>query len=834
MPFPEEPEQIEPNEFTPSGSDVSSDTTVSISWSGDRKPDVIIPAKIENVEVGREIGRGGMGVVFDGWDSVLHRRVAVKFLLGAVPAPDDPNFEQFLEGARAEAALRHPNIVAVHTAGVVANVPYMVMDFIRGPTLREMSRALGPMPPAAALLAAWEVASAVDALHERELIHRDLKPGNIIADETGRLYVTDFGLASLRRRTASVESTAGTPAYMAAEVFEGKSTPRSDVYAIGIMLFELLAGKLPFTGRGEELRRQHAESPLPVGELPPGTPHPVVEILVRATHKTEMFRYKSAGHLQRVLEDAALTEGLRRDGSVALKEIATKTMAAAGEKATLEPGRETPTSSYFQRISELAEQKRDPQGRPAQLDYIKHTEDGVTTSYDIAPDQPGWREVMLAPWVFMLRPRRAASCLIRGSRTAVCLSFAMGVMLTVVAGIGMDLWDDTYSESWERSSSKLNARGRYDHSQFVRERTVAEVWQYWHRRHGLGYPADTSLAYIITMSIGVAVIAWLNLPFAHEGGPPWESCARTLRVATAAVGFFALCELLAGALDMLANDYSVGSYSLVGTMVPFNTVVSRVCLTLVWVGVAVRGTRRAAPPIELPPRCEECGYDLRHQPDDGRCPECGLAVAESLTPNLRRTGCAWENRRNPIAWLASSWEALIRPRRFHGALKLHPSDATMRGFAAWNYVAVAITAVACILVWITMAPAPRRPTLAEAVQIACVLPLFFGLLAWAIHRTVAAVAATGWLIDNLLPEFRWSRRVVTYEAVFLWVVLLYNFVIGSAIGVDLFKDWTIFYLNSTMYDLFIYAAMIFGNTALALLWLRRFRVAVRAVRWSNF
>ncbi len=332
--------------------------TVTVGWPAAGRDGVDIPAAVGNVRLGQEIGRGGMGVVLRGWDEVLHRQVAVKFLLGAAADKDDPHLARFFGGARAEAAVRHPNIVAVQAAGLIDGVPCLVMDYIDGPTLQELIEKFAPFPLPVAVKVMWDVASGVAALHERELVHQDLKPGNVLFDEDARLFVTDFGLASLRRRSETPTPIAGTPAYMAPEMFHGNASPQSDVYAMGIMLFELLTGRLPFTGDLPTLRDQHTRAPLPVTELASSIPASIVDIIERAAHKKEIFRYKRAEHFQRALRNSVATDELLAKGAAELKNIV---FALHGKESVEQPVKESEeptTTTYFDRLAEIAEEKR--------------------------------------------------------------------------------------------------------------------------------------------------------------------------------------------------------------------------------------------------------------------------------------------------------------------------------------------------------------------------------------------------------------------------------------------------------------------------------------------
>ncbi len=203
-------------------------------------------------EILGEIGRGGMGVVYRARQSGLGRDVALKILAGGTHASDDQR-RRFLAEARMAARIRHPRIVVIHDAGEHQGQLYYCMDLVVGEDLGARL-ARGPLPLAVAVQLVADVARAVDHLHAAGVLHRDLKPRNILLDGADRPFITDFGLA--RDDSADGDPTAtgtvlGTPAYMAPEQACGGGAvdARCDVYALGAILYELLAGRPPFTGR---------------------------------------------------------------------------------------------------------------------------------------------------------------------------------------------------------------------------------------------------------------------------------------------------------------------------------------------------------------------------------------------------------------------------------------------------------------------------------------------------------------------------------------------------------------------------------------------------------
>ena len=196
------------------------------------------------------IAAGGMGEVFRAHDAVLAREVAVKVLHRSLAA--DPGFvERFRREARAAAALSHPNIVAVHDWGAVDGIYYMVMEYVRGQSLREILHEHGPLAPAQVADLCLQTLSALEHAHRQGIVHRDVKPENIMVTREGLVKVTDFGLARAwaDARITQDGRVSGTVQYLAPEQLRGEpADPRSDLYALGIVAYELLTGRLPFSG----------------------------------------------------------------------------------------------------------------------------------------------------------------------------------------------------------------------------------------------------------------------------------------------------------------------------------------------------------------------------------------------------------------------------------------------------------------------------------------------------------------------------------------------------------------------------------------------------------
>lgn len=352
------------------------DTLTVLLSSDDRPIDstaVKVPRLLGPVRLTREIGRGGMGVVWLARHELLARDVAVKFLLRAAPAHDDPAHAAILDEARLAAALRHPGIVSIHHADLFDGVPYFIMDYIDGPSLADLIEKSGPLswPPVFELLQA--VCDALGQLHDRELVHRDIKPANILLDSTGRPFITDFGLA--RARTAPDRSTAnaaGTPVYMAPESFEGVFSPRSDVYSLALTTYQLLTGLPPFLGSLVDVMRQHRETPFPTDLLRLKSIDPqVIEVLERAAHKNPLYRFKTAAHMLQALRAAQPRVNPQVQASLSELLVARHRPNDPGSPELA--GASQKPSSYHEEITRLAEARR-------------HAAD--TTHLDAVPTEP--------------------------------------------------------------------------------------------------------------------------------------------------------------------------------------------------------------------------------------------------------------------------------------------------------------------------------------------------------------------------------------------------------------------------------------------------------------
>ena len=259
----------------------------------------------------RPLGSGGMAEVFLAHDEVLDRDVALKVLRSQY-AGDEEFYERFRREATSAAGLSHPNIVQVYDRGEVDDgTCYIAMEYVSGGTLKERLDERGPMEPERALAVAGQVAEALWAAHERGVVHRDIKPQNILVTDMGHLKVTDFGIARAASAAtiSATNAVFGTAAYLSPEQALGESaTPRSDLYSLGIVLYELLTGVVPYRADNPvAVCMKHVTEPLtPPRRLDPTIPEAVDALVVKMLAKDPADRPASASEL---LDDI---EGVRR------------------------------------------------------------------------------------------------------------------------------------------------------------------------------------------------------------------------------------------------------------------------------------------------------------------------------------------------------------------------------------------------------------------------------------------------------------------------------------------------------------------------------------------
>lgn len=253
----------------------------------------------------QKIGEGGMAVVYHGQDLLLNRQVAVKILREQY-ASDASFLKRFEREGQLAAGMSHPNIVSVYDVGNEQGLHYIVMEHIRGPNLKELIRKQGPFSVDGAVFIIAQVASALDYAHQRSLVHRDIKPQNILVDREGNAKVVDFGIAKGLQDANLTEAGTGmgTVHYVSPEQARGEqATPASDLYSTGIVLYEMLTRSLPFnadTPVGVAMQHVNTAPPSPTS-LNPEIPKPVEGIILRAIAKNPADRFPTGAALETAL-----------------------------------------------------------------------------------------------------------------------------------------------------------------------------------------------------------------------------------------------------------------------------------------------------------------------------------------------------------------------------------------------------------------------------------------------------------------------------------------------------------------------------------------------------
>ncbi len=293
----------------------------------------------DRYEIGHQIGSGGMATVYLAYDTVLDREVAVKVLAERF-AVDQAFVERFRREASAAAGLNHPNIVAVYDRGEAEGTYYIVMEHLSGPDLKKVIRDQAPLDPPLAVDNALQILSALTAAHTAGIIHRDIKPQNVMVGEDGRLRVADFGIAraDADQQMTEAGSVIGTAQYLSPEQAQGEdTTDASDTYAVGIVLYEMLTGRVPFDGDRPVAvaMKQINEPPIPPRVFAQGIPPALDAVVMKALAKRPEDRYETADNFTAALLDvrAGMSGG---HGGQQSTLILTAPTATAGVAATME------------------------------------------------------------------------------------------------------------------------------------------------------------------------------------------------------------------------------------------------------------------------------------------------------------------------------------------------------------------------------------------------------------------------------------------------------------------------------------------------------------------
>lgn len=265
----------------------------------------------------KRIGGGGMAIVYKATDLVLNRTVAVKVLRSQF-GTDEDFVQRFRREAQAVASLSHPNVVSVYDVGQEDDTYYMVMEYIEGSNLKDVINEHGALPIPEAVRIALEICDALDHAHQNQIIHRDIKPQNILIGKNGRVKVTDFGIARAVTSATITHtgSVLGSVHYFSPEQARGGVTAeKSDIYSLGIVLYEMVTGQLPFSGDSPiTVALKHLQEPLPEPrQINPDIPQSVENIILKALVKDPHLRYGSAKEMLMDLKTCLAPERINEE-----------------------------------------------------------------------------------------------------------------------------------------------------------------------------------------------------------------------------------------------------------------------------------------------------------------------------------------------------------------------------------------------------------------------------------------------------------------------------------------------------------------------------------------
>lgn len=284
-------------------------------------------------EILEQLGGGGMAIVYKGRDTILNRLVTIKIMRPEYTSDED-FVRRFRREAQAVASLSHPNIVSIYDVGREEDIHYLVMEYVDGENLKTLIKREGVLSPARAVQIARQVSDALEHAHENNIVHRDVKPHNILITKTGRAKLTDFGIA--REAGAATmthtDTIMGSVHYLSPEQAKGEvAGPKSDIYSTGAVLYEMLTGAVPFTGDSPiAVALKHIqEVPPAMSGLQPGIPPALERLVMRAMEKNPDRRFAGAGEMSRLLEDSLLEDTGEATRFIPLDEDATRIIRTA-------------------------------------------------------------------------------------------------------------------------------------------------------------------------------------------------------------------------------------------------------------------------------------------------------------------------------------------------------------------------------------------------------------------------------------------------------------------------------------------------------------------------
>lgn len=438
------------------------------------------------------------------------------------------------------------------------------------------------------------------------------------------------------------------------------------------------------------------------------------------------------------------------------------------------------------------------------------------------------------PIICLLRPDQAARFLKRCNTTGFLLAMLLGVMgsIAAITITMLQTFKLRPAVGWWRNADAA-----------PRIVSFSQQWSNWFA----GCPSELVLGFwllmIVLMLVLVFVSAWLLMPCGAEGPNLKTAYRRSLvGVVTGLHFLISLCIVLGPVITSLQH-YHVRhqrEYNMPSEVLPLLVTMLGIVSLAFLIGIATRGVVRDDPPLDLPPRCEFCGYDLTHVPDSGICTECGSIAADSLTPHIRRTGTDWEHHPSPATFWSTAASVMFNPSKFYGRLQMRRSARAAWWYASLQYLLIGLTAGGMMMATylITEGNSSSRTNerlFAEAATIGVVLALAFGGIGWLASRATAAITLTALAIRAPLPENGWFRRAMYYEPTYLWLPLIYGmgwlccFIIcEEALNYRFFSQQMLCGAPVMIWIEFI------PLTIMAIYWFVRYQKMIAAIRYNNF
>ena len=350
---------------------------------------VILSSRIANFEVIRQIGSGGMGAVYLGRDVELDRRVAIKVIREEIHELE--TLDRFFHEARAAAALRHPNIITVYASGQHEHQPYMVMEFIDGDSLAEIIRDGRDVPILTKLSYLEQLCSGLHFAHRAGIIHRDVKPANVMVDTEGMVRILDFGIARIEGSALTQGGALlGSVNYMSPEQMLGRSIDhRSDIFSVGLLAYELITYRQAFKGGLNDgiLQRLPYEHPTSMSEICPGLPAGLEGVIVRALQKAPEDRFQDLAEMRTAIVD--IQRRLESSGAENTIMILREALQASFNMSEPESTMSTaPDAAPVPEAPPHVEPDFSPYGEPPDVSPYGESDFPPHVESDVSPQQP--------------------------------------------------------------------------------------------------------------------------------------------------------------------------------------------------------------------------------------------------------------------------------------------------------------------------------------------------------------------------------------------------------------------------------------------------------------